>query len=238
MAFVGTFIDQQLSYVQSNVFGFATGQSLRIPTPDGRLYWGGDSAELLDIFFEWVSAGRLRYRANSDANSTIELAPFATAVTNKRSLLRLYQTIDATTNYERLAIQASANAADYRIFTEAAGTGSHRSIAFFIGATESFRIMETTGDFRIESSRQLQISSDVVLSRSAANRLSLASGDLFQIGGTGVAGTTAGTNLIVLHEGTAPAGTLTDAGALYVRDAAGVTELSYIDSGGTVSNIT
>ena len=49
---------------------------------------------------------------------------------------------------------------------------------------------------------------------------------------------TAGTNNIVLLEGTAPSGTLTDGGAIYVRDAAAVTELTYVDSGGTVSNVT
>lgn len=82
----------------------------------------------------------------------------------------------------------------------------------------------------------------ILLSRGADNRLDLATGDSLRVvQGTiqlgSLAFSTPGNHNIVLEEGTPPSGTATNAGAIYVVDAAGTTELRYVDSAGGVTNV-
>lgn len=85
--------------------------------------------------------------------------------------------------------------------------------------------------------------SDTTLARGAANRWDIGSGDdltmalaNFKVGGTAAHATTAGTNIISLFTGTAPAGTLASGGSLYVATATNV-ELNYIDSAGNAQQL-
>lgn len=57
-----------------------------------------------------------------------------------------------------------------------------------------------------------------------------------RVGGTAAHATTAGTNIISMYAGTAPAGTLASGGSLYVATATNV-ELNYIDSAGTAQQL-
>lgn len=66
--------------------------------------------------------------------------------------------------------------------------------------------------------------------------LRVVDGKLIQIGTTNEHGTTAGTNLITLDEGTAPQGTIAGAGSLYTATATNV-ELNYIDSAGNAEQL-
>ena len=106
-----------------------------------------------------------------------------------------------------------------------------------LGRGAANRLSLASGDsFRIDAG-ELQMGADIVLSRGGANMLLLATGDRLALG-DGASFSTAGTNNITLLEGTAPSGTATDAGSIYVADVAGTTELRFVDSAGGVSNVT
>ena len=205
-------------YLLANTGGVMMGFAADPPAPDttGLHIWRGTAGTIAAgasaaLVLEDDGEVRLQFLATSASSMMIAFAD----PTGGGQLLRgMIQYINSGGTPADTMVFRTANAENIQLTTS----------TFAFQQAES--ITTTTGDLTINAAGNLVISD---LTQHAA-------GTLIRFGATSFS--TAGTNNIVLIEGTAPSGTLTDGGAIYVRDAAGTTELTYIDSAGGVSNVT
>jgi len=115
--------------------------------------------------------------------------------------------------------------------------GSHISLYDHVGGNESFRMYENSDNLQMVSGDIDMNSAGGVLNVGAsgndwtATLLALQNTALLKIGATTAHGTTAGTNLISLFNGTAPAGTLTNGASFFCASG----EMKVIDAAGNIT---
>ena len=201
-------------YLMANVGGIMAGFAADPPAPDvaGLHIWRG-------------SAGTVT--AGTSATLTLE-----SSNTSEQSIYVL----SPSTALFAIYIKSSNDNVDLGGFEYRLG-GHATPSTFAIVTANAARALWNATTLEFQQAESITTTSGA-LTLNPATEVVIAAGDRLKVGGTAAHATTPGTNEISLFEGTAPVGTLADGGTLYVRDAAGVTELSFIDSGGTVSNLT
>ena len=195
--------------------GLTIGIAAGAPAPDNVdqvLIWKGTAGAVAadaDSLLVLENAGRANLQFLAP-NNAIKSILFGEVLSALRGAIHYFGSAHATPDRLRFDIADAAY-----LFMEAT-TFAFQQATTMSTSTGALTISPTT---------------DLVVTRP----LQVSSGQLMRFGTSSFS--TPGTNNLVLLEGTAPSGTLTDGGAFYVRDAAGTTEATYVDSAGGVTNL-